>query len=229
MAEAETKTLDLLTLGPAGDDRGQEIAIGEIQAKINEIIREGVGGGGGEPGPEGPQGPQGMQGETGPRGSAGPTGATGAVGPTGPQGLLGPVGPQGPAGPQGVAGYSPTAFTVPYVTALLAVSGRETGTVILGRFGVLWKVTTNYPARVRLYASATYAANDAARPVGADPVGDHGVYYDLLTVPAQMSFLAAPPVQFVGGITGALTIVVENRDSVARAITVTFDYLKTAP
>lgn len=42
----------------------------------------------------------------------------------------------------------------------------------------LYKVNADRPARIRMYAGSGYQMPDRSRPLGADPVGDHGVMLD---------------------------------------------------
>lgn len=217
MAETEEPTtLDLLTLGPVNTLDDARTAIQETAAKVNEIIREGVGGGSGEPG------------EPGPPGAPGTPGEPGAPGQPGAKGDKGDAGDPGPQGAPGVDGFSPGPASFSYSSPSAVAPGtRHTTTIDLGPYGVLRRTTTSVAMRVRLYASGAYALADALRQPGTDPVGDHGLFYDLVSTPTGLIWLCAPPVQYTSD--GLLTLVLENLSGSAAILSVTFDYLKTAP
>lgn len=118
---ADGTRVNELRLGPVINERNKEIALGELEAKLNELIRKlpifadlveeiqltpGPRGEKGEKGDKGDQGVPGAPGSSivGPRGPTGPAGPTGPTGPTGPIGPAGPTGPEGPPGATGDPG-----------------------------------------------------------------------------------------------------------------------------
>lgn len=132
----------------------------------------------GATGPAGPAGPSGPPGATGADGGVGPAGPAGATGSTGADGATGPVGPEGPQGP---TGSLPARQDVVLTTASLALNASESGTAALGKSYRLIRVATDRAARVRLYTTMAKRDADAARPVGTDPAGDHGLVMELIT------------------------------------------------
>ena len=125
------------------------------------------------------------------------------------------------------SGTLPTRTTTSIATASLAAGTAETGTkAITAGFRVL-KVSTDYPAKVQLYASATYRDADASRSVWADPTGDHGVLLEVVTVPGALSYDMTPAPDCYADSGTTIAYRVTNADTAARAITVTLTYLKT--
>lgn len=64
-----------------------------------------------------------------------------------------------------------------------------------------FRVSTNRPARVRVYASEAYqlAEAEVERPIGRDPVGDHGLLFELVTTVEDLDYTLSPTVDFISG------------------------------
>lgn len=77
----------------------------------------------------------------------------------------------------GVSFIPATVKEIKVVTGTLAAHTNETGFVRLGKSFSLLRVTASAPCRVRLYATNAYQANDAGRPIGTDPTGEHGCIF----------------------------------------------------
>ncbi len=58
----------------------------------------------------------------------------------------------------------------------------------------LLSITVSGPARVRLYVSAAHRAADEGRPVGVDPVGDHGLVLEFVSTAGLLSASLSPVV-----------------------------------
>jgi hypothetical protein len=69
--------------------------------------------------------------------------------------------------------------TITYTTASLADAATENGLISLGNAASIRKVTVTRAARVRIYPTAAFRTSDAARAIGTDPTGEHGVSFDL--------------------------------------------------
>jgi hypothetical protein len=113
-------------------------------------------------------------------------------------------------------------------TASLAANASETGTVTIAKSYRLLKLTTNRPARVRLYTTAAKRDADASRPIGTDPTGDHGLQFEFVSTASLLAAHCAPLVDgtnLEGSPSTAIPIAVQNRDTGAGAVTVTLDYL----
>lgn len=94
----------------------------------------------------------------------------------------------------------------------------------------LYSIATNRPARVRLYVNAAYRAADAARPIGTDPTGDHGLLLEVVTEAGHLTYALAPPVLGFTDETPAsddTACRITNLDGATGDTTVTFTYLPT--
>ena len=82
--------------------------------------------------------------------------------------------------PEG-GGTMPTRTDVTITTASLAPGAAETGTVPLAPGYRLMKcATAGGPCRVQLYAGDWYMPDDADRPIGVDPEGNHGLMFEFV-------------------------------------------------
>jgi hypothetical protein len=119
--------------------------------------------------------------------------------------------------------------TVSLTTASLAAGARHSGVIDMATGYEIIRVTVDLPARVRLYATTAARDADVSRAIGTDPdwTTDHGVYYDR-QFPTASGRYATPPVPgFTDGTTVSVPILIDNLDTVARAITVTIIFLRT--
>jgi len=134
------------------------------------------------------------------------------------------------AGVGGGGGSLPTRTSAVYTTASLPNGNSETGTISLATAYRLFKIETDEPARVRVYATAAQQTADLSRPIGVDPTGDHGLIFEFVTTDELLSAVLSP---FVDGasmeaMTSAdIPITVTNRSGAADTIQVTFIYIAT--
>lgn len=183
-------------------------------------------------GPKGDQGPPGPKGDTGPAGTPGVAGATGPKGDKGDQGDPGATGPQGP---QGIAGLNGTGVqvrtTATMTTVSLAAGGSTSTTVDFQSFGWrLLKVQTDVPARIRLYATPTQRDADAARPLGTDPTGDHGLLLEVVTTAGALELTLSPQVDGASmedPLSTSVAARVTNLSAADASVTATFTYVRT--
>lgn len=120
--------------------------------------------------------------------------------------------------------------TVTYTTASIAADASEQGSVSLAKGFRLYKIETDEPARVRLYATSAQQAADAGRGAGTDPVGDHGLLFEFITTDSLLSAVLSPLVDGVSmeSIPSALIpITVTNLSGSTDTIQVTFTYVET--
>jgi hypothetical protein len=120
--------------------------------------------------------------------------------------------------------------TVSVTTASLANGATQTGTIALGKAGILHFVTSSAAAWVRLYGTAAARAADATRAQAIDPVPGTGVYADLFpgVSGAALAFPASPPIEYRnndGPRTAAIYYSITNESGVTAAITVDFQIL----
>ena len=95
----------------------------------------------------------------------------------------------------------------------------------------LLKIAINHPAWVRLYTDSTSRSNDASRAEGTDPTPGSGVIAEVLTTTAGASTFSMSPgvIGWNNDGTPSTTVYarVTNKDSSARAITVTLTLIQT--
>ena len=94
----------------------------------------------------------------------------------------------------------------------------------------LLKIAINHPAWVRLYTSTVTRGNDASRTEGTDPTPGSGVIAEVLTTTAGASTFNMSPGVFGWSDEGTPSTTVyakvTNKDSSARAITVTLTLIQ---
>lgn len=118
--------------------------------------------------------------------------------------------------------------TATKTTASLAAQARELSTITLTKSYRVLRVTTNYPARVRLYTEMAKRNSDAARAIGEEPTGNHGLVMDVVTTASVLFIDTSPTVDgYDVNNNGIIGITIDNLDTVARAITATLTYVRT--
>jgi hypothetical protein len=87
------------------------------------------------------------------------------------------------------------------------------------------KISTTYPARVRVYLTNALATADQSRLISSPPVGAHGCLLDVVTTAAYQTLDLSPTVQLYSTESGptALYLVFTNLDSVTRNIPAVFN------
>jgi hypothetical protein len=203
-----------------------------------------------------PTGPAGPTGATGAQGATGPAGAS-IIGPTGPQGAPGPTGPAGTASNgipvggltgQALVKLSTVNYDVSWETisggggpgltarstfngTTPAIAANSTSSInVTGYKGyVLSKVTTNYPAWVRIYSDATSRTNDSTRSQYNDPLPGAGIIAEVITTSGNLTQLITPGVVGFNNdspVTTDVYLTVTNNDTISRAINVTLTLLQ---
>lgn len=90
------------------------------------------------------------------------------------------------------ASPKPSRETVTVITSSLADDATDNVSIPLGKSFRLLAIETSVAARVRLYATPGDRTADAARPIGTDPTGDHGVILDHATTPGDTEWRFSP-------------------------------------
>ena len=241
--------------GPAGE-RGADGAPGlpgeRGPAGVDGAPGErGPAGADGAPGPKGDPGPPGRDGIDGAPGAPGQDGAPGRDGADGAPGAKGDKGDPGPGlAPGGMPGQVPVKAsaadydvtwqdpasggggwarqTKTIVTGPLASGATATGTVELAGSYRALRVTTDVPARVRLYTNAAKRDQDLARPVGVKPSGDHGRMLEVVTTTALPALDLSPTLDgFVEDGTQEVPFSVTSTSPSGGAVTVTLIWIRT--
>lgn len=115
-----------------------------------------------------------------------------------------------------------------YTTGIINPSSTEVGFISLANEYRVYKVSTNVPARVRLYPTSAARDEDLDREPGVDPSSTMPVVLDIVTFPGQLTLFLVPPAQGFDG-EGAqdkmIPISVENRGNYATNVAVSIDYV----
>ena len=128
-----------------------------------------------------------------------------------------------------VSEYSPPPRAdIEYTTPSIAQYTRHSGLIELGAQYQISQVKLNYAGRIRLYPAASFRTNDAGRPTGVDPQHgvDHGVLLDVAMNAAGTLHMSPVIDGYVDSGTSAY-LLIDNLDTVARAIKATLTYRST--
>jgi hypothetical protein len=115
-----------------------------------------------------------------------------------------------------------TALTVP-------VGNTENCQVVGYKSYLLSKVSTNYPAWVRIYSDSSSRTNDASRSEGTDPLPGSGVIAEVITSSGSLTQLITPGVLGFnndGITTSTIYLSITNKDVSSRIITATLNLLQ---
>jgi hypothetical protein len=102
----------------------------------------------------------------------------------------------------------------------------------LGKSFLLFSITTDKNARVRLYSTAAYAAADLSRAIGTDPAGEHGLIVEVVTTSGNRAIDLSPLVHGANlelEPTAAIAANITNLSGAAATITATFTCLVLEP
>lgn len=113
-------------------------------------------------------------------------------------------------------------------TSAIAQNASQNLTVPLGKTSNVLRLTTNYPAWVRLYSTSAYQAADSSRDITTDPTGEHGVLLECITTSINLDIGLAPSawIYSLEAVPGAtIPVTVTNKDSVSRQVLVTLEYV----
>jgi hypothetical protein len=93
----------------------------------------------------------------------------------------------------------------------------------------IFKMSTNRPARVRMYPTATMRDADLTRPIGTRPSGNHGRLLEVVTTAALLELVLSPAVDVTSSAAfdGTFYVSVTNLDNASGAVAVTYDYFRT--
>lgn len=71
-------------------------------------------------------------------------------------------------------------------------NANDTGSVSISTRYQLVQITTDVPARVRLYTDTAKRDADISRPIGTDPVGNHGLIFEFVSSPSLLTADLSP-------------------------------------
>lgn len=93
----------------------------------------------------------------------------------------------------------------------------------------LQSITASHPCRIRLYGTNSQAVADRARLVTLDPVGNHGMYTEIVLSQSNLSWILSPVPTCVNMdtvLTKNIYVTIQNMNPTATAIVVTMNILK---
>lgn len=128
-------------------------------------------------------------------------GDPGDTGPAGPQGQPGPAGPQGEPGPTVALLRATTTATI----TAAAPGVENTVSAAFAPTYALLAVTTDAPARVRVYTNHAAADADRDRPVTDDPTPSSGLVMEYVTT-STIAESVAPAILADGTLGPAITV-----------------------
>ena len=120
--------------------------------------------------------------------------------------------------------------TATHTTASLAAAASEAGAIALAKSYHLLSITTDRPCRVRLYATVAQRDADAARAIGTDPTGNHGLMLEYVSTAGVLAATLSPAVDgtnLEAVPTSAVPISIQNLSGSTSTVQVGFVFLGT--
>ena len=131
--------------------------------------------------------------------------------------------------PATVVGLS-SRTTVQATTGISIASGASANCQAAGaKSYLLSKVTTNFPAWIRIYSDGASRTADSSRTEGNDPLPGTGVIAEVITTSGSLTQLITPGVLGFNNdtlTTSTIYLAVTNKDSVSRVMTVNLTILQ---
>ncbi|POH63643.1 MULTISPECIES: hypothetical protein [Cryobacterium] len=124
----------------------------------------------------------------------------------------------------------PARATVTRTTPSLANSATDTGAITLAKSYRLLSISTDKPCRIRLYATVAQQAADAARAIGTDPTGNHGLMLEYVSTAGVLAATLSPAVDgtnLEATPSTAIPISIQNLSGGASTVTASFVFLGT--
>ena len=130
-----------------------------------------------------------------------------------------------PAGSGG--GFEPRDTTT-VTTASLSSNNTENVSLTLKPGYRVLCIETDRAARVRAYGSSASRTADAARPVGVDPTGAHGVIFDVVTTASTLTWWLNPAVDgYTTDGTDTVPVAITNLDVGSGTVTVDVTWVRS--
>ena len=114
---------------------------------------------------------------------------------------------------------------VTFSTSEIANNETETGTVVVSSLYQLLQISIDKASRVRIYTDGLKRDEDILRPIGTDPVGNHGLLFEFV---GDASFLQADLTPTVMGFatTSDIPFSITNLSGNNDTIDVTLNHIK---
>lgn len=119
--------------------------------------------------------------------------------------------------------------TATYTTASIANLAEDTGTITMKKGYRLLRIQVDKASRVRVYTKAAARTADAARAIGTDPTGDHGLVLEYVASGAVNVGLSPTVDGFndEAAPVNTIPIAIQNRSGATGTVTLTLTYIET--
>jgi hypothetical protein len=115
-----------------------------------------------------------------------------------------------------------------HITAAIASGAYQEDDIPWAPSVRMFKIATDVPARVRVYATAAQRTADRTRPIGTKPTGDHGRLFEFVTTAADLEWTLTPVVDMSADVDdGIFYVSVTNLSNSTHSVHVTFHYNRT--
>jgi hypothetical protein len=113
-------------------------------------------------------------------------------------------------------------------TSSIASGAYETDEIEWAPAVRVFKIATDVPARVRIYATAAQRDADVSRQTGTKPIGNHGRLFEFVTTATILEWTLTPVVDMTADqADGIFYITVTNLSNSTDTVAVTFHYNRT--
>ena len=122
-----------------------------------------------------------------------------------------------------------TRYEDDFSTASLAADASAVGEIELYPSARLYKISTNRPARVRMYPTEALRDADLTRGIGIKPLGNHGRLLEVVTTDTVLELILSPAVDITSDeeFDPLFYVSVTNMDTVSGAVVTTYHYFRT--
>ena len=91
-------------------------------------------------------------------------------------------------------GAAITTSSTSFTSTSIASSSVLSTTIPIGKTFIMSRLTTNIPARIRMYVSTATRDADVNRAVGTTPTGNHGLILEMITTTGILDYYISPAV-----------------------------------
>lgn len=125
-------------------------------------------------------------------------------------------------------GVGGTRESFEYETASLPAGNTESEGIVWAPSIRAFKIETDIPARVRIYATEAQMTADLGRAIGTKPSGDHGRLFEFVTTAVDLSWTLTPVVDMSSDETdGIFWFSITNRSDSTDTVNLTIHYVRT--
>lgn len=115
-----------------------------------------------------------------------------------------------------------------HITGALAGGANQTDDITWAPSVRMFKIATDIPARVRIYATEAQRDADISRSIGTKPTGNHGRLFEFVTIPGELEWVLTPVVDMTADTDeGIFYVTVTNLTDLTDTVRVTFHYNRT--